>query len=167
MLFRSGEAKDKDGEVTMLGLYKYANLETKLYVARRWNVEQTPELYGRLQGDFAIGMAGGSGSGASNTAVVTTAPPPLDCTGAKGRTVSEVRAAQEAWAKYLGRQVEEEDEIAPGAKMKFVLVPPGKFLMGSPVKEKDRGEDEVLHEVTITRPFFLAKTEVTQRRISP
>src|SRR5262249_27561304 len=38
------------------------------------------------------------------------------------------------------------------------------FLMGSPVKEKDRGEDEVLHEVTITRPFFLAKTEVTQRQ---
>jgi Protein kinase domain len=40
-------------------------------------------------------------------------------------TAAQVRQAQEAWAKYLGREVEEEDEVASGVTMKFVLIPPG------------------------------------------
>jgi formylglycine-generating enzyme required for sulfatase activity len=97
-------------------------------------------------------------------------PAPLDCTGEKGRTPAEVKAAQQAWAKYLGRKVEEEDEITPGMKMTFVLVPPGLFLMGSPKNEAERNvgetkfDAEVQHEVTITRPFYLGKTEVTQEQ---
>jgi formylglycine-generating enzyme required for sulfatase activity/serine/threonine protein kinase len=89
-------------------------------------------------------------------------PALLDCTGAAGVSVAAVRQAQEAWAKYLGRQVEEQDEVAPGVKMAFVLVPPGKFLMGSPVDERDRSDVEWHHEVTITQPFYLGKYEVTQ-----
>ncbi len=89
-------------------------------------------------------------------------PSPLDCTGKDGVPAAEVRRAQEAWARYLGRQVEETIEIADGVKMTFVLVPPGKFLMGSPEDEKDRDRDEMLHEVTLTQPFDLGKTEVTQ-----
>jgi formylglycine-generating enzyme required for sulfatase activity len=58
--------------------------------------------------------------------------------------------------------VEEEDEIAPGVKMAFVLVPPGRFWMGSPEDEKERDKDETLHEVTITQPFYLGKYVVTQ-----
>jgi formylglycine-generating enzyme required for sulfatase activity len=77
-------------------------------------------------------------------------------------TAAQVRRAQEAWAKYLGRQVEEEDEIAPGVTMKFVLIPPGTFWMGSPKDEKDRDEDEVQHEVVLTKPFYLGKYEVMQ-----
>jgi formylglycine-generating enzyme required for sulfatase activity len=89
-------------------------------------------------------------------------PAPLDCTGAEGMSAADVKEAQAAWAKYLDRRVEEEVEIAPGVRMTFVLVPPGKFLMGSPAYEKDRGDDEALHEVTLTEPFDLGKTEVTQ-----
>jgi formylglycine-generating enzyme required for sulfatase activity len=58
--------------------------------------------------------------------------------------------------------VEETVEIAPGVKMTFMLVPPGKFRMGSPEGEKDRGDDERLHTVTLTEPFDLGKYEVTQ-----
>ena len=72
--------------------------------------------------------------------LAATRPLLLDCTGEKGVSAADVRKAQEAWAKYLGRQVEEEDEIAPGVKMKFVLIPPGKFLMGTPKS----GIDDVL-----------------------
>jgi formylglycine-generating enzyme required for sulfatase activity len=97
-----------------------------------------------------------------DTAVTRKRPLPLDCTGEKGVSAAEVRRAQEAWAKYLGRQVEEEDEIAPGVKMKLVLVPPGRFLMGSPEGEKNRYKGEVQHEVTLRRPFYLGKYEVTQ-----
>ncbi|HJT77190.1 MAG TPA: bifunctional serine/threonine-protein kinase/formylglycine-generating enzyme family protein, partial [Gemmataceae bacterium] len=89
-------------------------------------------------------------------------PSLLDCTGPEGLTAAGVRQAQEVWARYLGREVEETVEIADGAKMTFVLVPPGKFRMGSPPDEKGRSGDETLHLVTLTHPFDLAKTEVTQ-----
>ena len=48
--------------------------------------------------------------------------------------------------------------------MMFVLVPPGKFLMGSPEGEKERSENEVQHEVTLTQPFYLGAYEVTQEQ---
>jgi formylglycine-generating enzyme required for sulfatase activity/serine/threonine protein kinase len=89
-------------------------------------------------------------------------PAPLDCTGPDGLTAAKVRQAQEAWARYLGRQVEETVEVGDGVQMTFVLVPPGKFRMGSPPNEMYRNADETLHEVTLTEPFDLGKTEVTQ-----
>ena len=46
--------------------------------------------------------------------------------------------------------------------MKFVQVPAGTFLMGSPTTEPQRQDDETEHEVEITRPFYLGTTEVTQ-----
>jgi formylglycine-generating enzyme required for sulfatase activity len=46
--------------------------------------------------------------------------------------------------------------------MVFVLVPPGKFRMGSPIYEAGRRDDETLHEVTLTEPFYLGKYPVTQ-----
>jgi formylglycine-generating enzyme required for sulfatase activity len=89
-------------------------------------------------------------------------PVPLDCTGPEGVSAAEVRRAQQAWAKSLGRQVEETIEIGNGVKMTFVLVPPGKFLMGASEGEQERDKDEAPHEVTLTEPFDLGKTEVTQ-----
>jgi formylglycine-generating enzyme required for sulfatase activity len=90
---------------------------------------------------------------------------PLNCTGSNGVSGDDVRRAQEAWVKYLGRDVEENVEIANGVIMTFVLVPPGKFLMGSPPHEKGKNgryPNETLHEVTLTEPFDLGKYEVTQ-----
>jgi formylglycine-generating enzyme required for sulfatase activity/predicted Ser/Thr protein kinase len=47
--------------------------------------------------------------------------------------------------------------------MEFVLVPAGKFQMGSPKTEAKRSSDEgPQHEVTIGAPFYLGKYEVTQ-----
>ncbi|HJT79191.1 MAG TPA: SUMF1/EgtB/PvdO family nonheme iron enzyme [Gemmataceae bacterium] len=89
-------------------------------------------------------------------------PAPLDCTSADGVSAAEVRQAQEVWAKYLGREIEETVEIANGVKMTFVIIPPGKFRMGSPEGEDGRFNDETLHEVTLSEPFDLGKTEVTQ-----
>jgi sulfatase modifying factor 1 len=48
--------------------------------------------------------------------------------------------------------------------MKFVLVPAGKFLMGSPLSEPHRDRDEVQHWVTITKPFYIQTTEVTLKQ---
>lgn len=44
----------------------------------------------------------------------------------------------------------------------YVKIPAGTFEMGSPESEPDRSDDETQHEVTITRPFFMKRTEVTQ-----
>jgi formylglycine-generating enzyme required for sulfatase activity len=46
--------------------------------------------------------------------------------------------------------------------MKFVLIPPGEFLMGSPESEEGSGEDEHQHRVRITKPFCLGACEVAQ-----
>ncbi len=46
--------------------------------------------------------------------------------------------------------------------MRFHYVPAGTFQMGSPPGEEGRDKDENLHEVTLTRGFWMAETEVTQ-----
>jgi formylglycine-generating enzyme len=46
--------------------------------------------------------------------------------------------------------------------MAFVLVPAGSFLMGSPTDEPFRDKDEAPHKVTLTKPFYIQTTEVTE-----
>jgi formylglycine-generating enzyme required for sulfatase activity len=86
---------------------------------------------------------------------------------------STARKHQKAWANHLGVQV----EMANSIGMKFVLIPPGEFEMGSPKElieeERARGGDKWFmerlpgegpqHRVRITRPFWLGVTEVTQK----
>jgi len=51
---------------------------------------------------------------------------------------------------------------APAVPNGYMLIQPGSFMMGSPSSESGRDNDEKQHRVTITRPFFLKATEVTQ-----
>jgi formylglycine-generating enzyme required for sulfatase activity len=48
--------------------------------------------------------------------------------------------------------------------MEFVLVPSGRFTMGSPPGELGREPREVPHGVAISRPFYMGIHEVTQRQ---
>jgi formylglycine-generating enzyme required for sulfatase activity len=57
-----------------------------------------------------------------------------------------------------------EKEITNSIGMKLVRIPPGTFKMGAPADEKDRNGDEPLHEVEITKDFFLGVYEVTQKQ---
>lgn len=47
-----------------------------------------------------------------------------------------------------------------------VLVPAGTFIMGTPETEPNRGEDEVQHEVTISKDFYMGKYEVTNAQFA-
>ena len=59
-------------------------------------------------------------------------------------------------------ETQPETEITNDLGMTFVLIPAGTFMMGSPANEKDRFGDEQQHQVTISRPFNLQTTPVTQ-----
>ena len=48
--------------------------------------------------------------------------------------------------------------------MKFVWIPPGPFLMGSPREEKDRDVIETQHKVTLTKGFYMGVFTVTQEQ---
>jgi uncharacterized protein (TIGR02996 family) len=56
-------------------------------------------------------------------------------------------------------------ELTNSIGMRFVLIPPGSFLMGSPPSEQDRSDDEgPQHGVELTRPFYLGVFPVTQKQ---
>lgn len=48
--------------------------------------------------------------------------------------------------------------------MKFVWIPPGSFLMGSPADEPKRGGHETQHKVTLTKGFYMGIYTVTQEQ---
>ena len=48
--------------------------------------------------------------------------------------------------------------------MKFVWIPPGTFLMGSPKEEPERRDDEIQHKVTLTKGFYMGIYAVTQEQ---
>jgi formylglycine-generating enzyme required for sulfatase activity/tRNA A-37 threonylcarbamoyl transferase component Bud32 len=68
-------------------------------------------------------------------------------------TTSRVEAMVGPWPKTISNSI----------GMKLVLIPAGKFLMGSPQSEPGRGSDEgPQREVEITRPFYLGVFSITQ-----
>ena len=93
-------------------------------------------------------------------------PPSLDCLN-RDVEVNTVLTAQKAWAKFLDKKshidsvsITEDGKV----KMEMVLIPAGKFKMGSPASEKGRNDDETQHEVTLTKPYYMGKYEVTQEQ---
>jgi formylglycine-generating enzyme required for sulfatase activity len=79
-------------------------------------------------------------------------------------------------AKIQGAELKEEIiEIGNGIKLEMVLIPAGKFIMGSIEPKKDPFSNEVpknkpnenefpAHEVTLTKQFYMGKYEVTQEQ---
>ncbi len=86
----------------------------------------------------------------------------------------QAKQHQEAWAKYLGVPVEYTNSLG----MKFRLIPPGEFKMGSTKEEIEGALKEVFaddkhwqecikseapqHKVILTKPIYLGVDEVTQ-----
>jgi formylglycine-generating enzyme required for sulfatase activity len=69
---------------------------------------------------------------------------------------AEARHRQSEAAARLGRPVETEIDLGDGVKLELVLVPPGRFRMGSPAEEAGRYDSEEQHWVMITKAFYIA-----------
>jgi formylglycine-generating enzyme required for sulfatase activity len=76
---------------------------------------------------------------------------------------SRVQTMQRQVAEVLGRPVAFRDRLKGGGEgPKLVIIPPGRFRMGSPDDEPERDDDEgPQHVVTLTRPFALARYALT------
>jgi len=70
-------------------------------------------------------------------------------------TSDAAKNAQIELAKSMGKLMESKIDLGKGVKLEMVLIPAGKFMMGDP------GND---HEVTLTKPFYMGKYEVTQEQ---
>lgn len=81
---------------------------------------------------------------------------------------SSLFAAAESDVKHQSvsaeRVLDEINQIftSPTLGARFALIPAGTFKMGSPSSEPGRDIDETQHPVTISRPFYMQTTEVTQ-----
>jgi len=63
---------------------------------------------------------------------------------------------------FNGYAEQPKEKITNSLGMEFVLIKPGKFMMGSPEDEPGRFTGERLHAVNLTNPFYMQTTEVTQ-----
>ena len=91
------------------------------------------------------------------------------------RTIAQEVVGQDCWRMamepaLLSVEQEKAQAAKPGSDFKecangcpvMIVVPAGKFIMGSPESEPDRNASEgPPHEVTITKPFAVSKFEVT------
>lgn len=95
-----------------------------------------------------------TGSGESSAQNVGTPP----ATAVAPFDAAQAKVHQKAWADYLGVPTESTNSIG----MKFVLISPGEFTMGSPASEVGRYGEETQHNVTLTGPISIGIHEVTQ-----
>ena len=73
-----------------------------------------------------------------------------------------------ALASHLPIQAQDKEDspknFTNSIGMKFVWIPPGSFVMGSPKEEKERGGDETQHKVTLTKGFYMGVYAMTQEQ---
>ena len=54
--------------------------------------------------------------------------------------------------------------VSTGIGLTLLRIAPATFAMGSPPTEEGRREDETQHRVTISKPYWIGETEVTQQQ---
>jgi len=78
--------------------------------------------------------------------------------------IAEVKKQCRVRAKELGLPREESQELAKDVRLEMVLIPAGKFVMGSPASEVGHNDNETQHGVKITKPYYMGKYAVTQEQ---
>jgi len=151
---------------------------TRKYVpAAAKPIEDAPEAACTELGDWYKGLADQATASASKGAMLQRAKAyyerfvdlhKVDDVARAGATLM-LKKIEDALAK-LGRAPEPKSgsasltlDLGNGVTMKLVLIRPGTFVMGSPGSEQGHKADEgPQHQVTISKPFYMGVTEVTQ-----
>ena len=77
----------------------------------------------------------------------------------------EAQTLQKNKAAELNVPIEKTVTMDANVTMDFVFIPAGKFHMGSPRDvAKSEGDEEPMHQVNITKGFYMGKYEVTQKQ---
>ena len=85
----------------------------------------------------------------------------LPAEGKAQESVSPVSASEIVSLKSAGF------EIPDSLGIRMVRIEKGEMSMGSPAGEAGRRDDEKQHRVSISRPFYMAETEITQGQYLP
>ena len=102
---------------------------------------------------------------------------------ARKAEIARVKKECEARGSILKMPWKEEEDLGKGVKLEMILIPAGKFLMGPSDGEQrrhihmesqddyedwyevpDTSGEEVQHEVTLTKPYYIGKYAVTQEQ---
>lgn len=139
-----GKAVNTSGGVSLAGLYDFASLETKKYVARKYNDFQTPALKGEIHGPFEI----------CSTVPKIEPPKPKqepEITNSLGMKLKLIPAGK----FMMGSERSAEEEFAFFRRY-------GKEIYGGKrMAIDDFNSEQPKHEVNITKPFYLSAYETT------
>jgi len=80
---------------------------------------------------------------------------------ARKAEIAKIEKECEARSKSFNKPWKEEEDLGQGVKLVMVLIPAGKFVMGS---EMGHFENETQHEVTLTKSYYMGKYAVTQEQ---
>jgi formylglycine-generating enzyme required for sulfatase activity len=115
----------------------WQTVRTEALLARKWAVGNVPAR--RLLAESANALGG---------------PPPGRVPGGCSPIPMSGTVAS-GWASEI---------VHEATGIELVYIAPGAFVMGSPVSEAGREDDEVQHQVTISNGFYLGRCEVTQEQ---
>jgi len=118
---------------------------------------------------LALLVALAAGCGSEPTYVIGPGTKPTSRPSQPSRSTEQIEATHKASVEPIIEATRKaavepmiEIDLGGGVTMKMVLIPAGTFKMGSPETEDKRDTDEVQHDVTLTKPFYMGRTEVTQ-----
>ena len=78
--------------------------------------------------------------------------------------IAKAEQEGEGRSKALNKVWRKEEDLGNGVSLEMILIPAGNFKMGSPASEKGHTDYERQHKVTLTKPFYMGKYEVTQEQ---
>jgi len=156
------------GSVTREGADTYISIEIKDVITDKDVLTKTDGCVGCSKTEVMKklkAMAGGRSASSSGGAVEFASPTAPDRGPAEGAVTRITPKVSGDSGSKVAAQVkikEGGDKFTNSIGMSFVFINPGTFMMGSPSGESGRGSDETLHQVTLTRGYYMQTTEVTQ-----
>lgn len=165
--FAEGQFQDaSDGYVKAQAQYDAAGILAKSQAAERANAQQAQQ---RAEAERQVrqlhAQAAELAAAArlnSDAAAVSAATELLDKALKLQPEDEACRKLKSELATLVLRKAGDRFENSIGMMLSYC--PQGRFTMGSPLDEKGRDEDENQVHVSLTRPFYLGRTHVTQRQ---